>query len=118
MPILKFVSRKFLVTLGAILALVSTEDTSLRLWIIAGVAAVYVITEGVLDARGMPAVAHDIGEAIKAGIEKGQALVATPGPAAPLPTEPSPPTPLPTGSASAAPATPTLLPSLPEDSRP
>lgn len=77
-PIFKVLSRKFLVTAGALFAIFSSGDTSVRLWIIAGVAALYVITEGLLDARGMPALARELGAAIKAGIDKGEELTSAP----------------------------------------
>lgn len=105
-PILKVISRKFLVTVGALVALFQSGDTSFRLWIIAGVATIYVITEGVLDARGMPRLAHEVGEAIKEGIDQGEALTSSPDDLTPAPAG----TPLPR-------AKPTLLAPLPEDLR-
>lgn len=70
----KLASRKFLVTVATIAALFSTagETDSLRIGVVGAVAAIYVLAEAILDARGQGTLVPRVVEGIKEGLELGR----------------------------------------------
>ena len=63
----KLLSRKFLVTIGALVALI--QGSKLDAWhmlVIAGVASAYVIAETILDHAGLPSLTSQLGEVLEA----------------------------------------------------
>lgn len=126
--VLKLLSRKFLVTLGALWALISTADGP-RLWVIAAVATLYVVAEAVLDVKGKPQLVAELGTLIEEGIQTARAASDTATPptlvSPTLAVEPADPTPTsprtePFPDVLPAPLKPkaTLLPPLPGDLTP
>lgn len=72
----KLLSRKFLVTLGALVALLEGSNLdSWKLFVIAGVAVAYVVSEAVLDHAALPPIVSTIesavGELIESAVAKG-----------------------------------------------
>ena len=75
MELFKFVSRKFIVTLGAIVAIAEYTDGPMRMWTISGIATIYVIVQAILDAKGKPKLLNEVVDAVEKGIREGQTIV-------------------------------------------